>query len=294
MRTRENVKQAYIDLLLSDAVRGQQDESVKAFRRHLEQAQGFYDAGSRARFDVTKALVDLGNAELALVEAESEIDTAKATLLNTLGVTDMDTDFDVAMPSWDISADSGFSDLALQNRADYRAAELRTLSGQSTLKAEARYASPTVTLRGGWNETGSQINNLDAGWNTALSLSVPIVDGGVARARVDVAGAQIQSLLSAQETLRQNIILETRKAELAVKNARAGMRITELTVLQAEENYELAEGRYETGVGSPLELTDALLSLTDARLASYRARYNFNNALINLERATGTEITVAR
>ena len=107
-----------------------------------------------------------------------------------------------------------------------------------------------------------------------------------------MAAAQIQSLAAAQETLRQNIILETRKAELAVKNALESMRITELTVSQAEENYELAEGRYETGVGSPLELTDALMSLTDARLAAYRARYSFNNAVINLEKATGTEITV--
>ena len=54
-------------------------------------------------------------------------------------------------------------------------------------------------------------------------------------------------------------------------------------VAQAEENYSLAEGRYRTGVGDSLALSDALLALTDARLSVYRARYDLQVAQFALE-----------
>jgi outer membrane protein TolC len=306
---RANVKSAYMNLLLCAAVQGQRRESVDAFRRHLEQARGFYEAGSKARFDVTKAEVDLGNAELALVEAESDIDVARASLLNAVGVEPFGKEpFELA-PETDIFSSSPSSgslssgslvsgaafpegdaeSLALEHRADYRAAGLRTLAGKSGLRAEARANSPSVSLRGGWSGGGDDLFSLDTSWNTGLSLSVPIADGGAAAARLEIASAQIRSLEASMESLRQDILLEVRKASLGVKNARERIRITELTVVQAEENYTLAEGRYETGVGSALEITDALLALTDARLSAYRARHDLQIALINLEKATGTE-----
>ncbi|MDR1649993.1 MAG: TolC family protein [Synergistaceae bacterium] len=291
---RANVKSSYMNLLLSSAVRGQRRESVDAFRRHLEQARGFYEAGSKPRFDVTKAEVDLGSAELALLEAESDIDIAQASLLNAIGVEPFGKEpFDVAPETLDISPpgiaglEEAAESLALERRADYRAAGLRALAGKSTLKAEARASSPSVSLRGGWSGGGDDLFALDSSWNTGLSMSIPIVDGGAAAARLEIASAQIRSLEASKESLRQDILLEVRKAALGVKNARERIRVTELTVVQAEENYTLAEGRYETGVGSALEITDALLALTDARLSAYRARHDLQIALISLEKAIG-------
>jgi outer membrane protein TolC len=291
---RASVKTSYMNLLLCAAVRGQRRESVDAFRRHLEQAKGFYEAGSKPRFDVTKAEVDLGNAELALIEAESEIGVARATLLNAMGVEPFGKEpFEIVPETQAASfSDAALSEeaaesLALEYRADYRAAELKTLAGKSSLKAEARANSPSVSLKSGWNGGGDDLFALDSNWNTGLSLSIPIVDGGAAAARLEIASAQVRSLEATKESLRQDILLEVRKALLEVKNARERIRLTELTVAQAEENYTLAEGRYETGVGSALEITDALLALTDARLSAYRAHHDLQIALINLGRAVG-------
>jgi outer membrane protein TolC len=290
-QVRADVKTSYMNLLLCMAVRGQRQESANAFRRHLEQATGFYEVGSKPRFDVTKAEVDLGNAELSLVEAESDIEIARASLLNAMGVEPFGRDPFYVAPE-DVSAAAAISEeeaesLALEHRADYRAAELRTLAGKSSLKAEARSNSPSVSLRGGWSGGGDDLFALDSNWNTGLSLSVPIVDGGASAARLEIASAQVRSLEASKESLRQDILLEVRKASLGVKNARERIRITELTVAQAEENYTLAEGRYETGVGNALEITDALLALTDARLSAYRSRHDLQIALISLEKATG-------
>lgn len=288
---RTNVKAAYMALLLADEVRNQQQESVDAYRKHLEQARGFYEAGSRPKSDVTKAEVDLGNAELALVEAQSSIEIARASLLNAMGVSEeMPIEIESTWRTVPKELEQKAETLALEYRSDYRSAGLQTQAGKATVQSEARYGSPSVTLQGGYSTDGDDLFALESGWNVGLSMNIPIVDGGATKARVAVAKGQVRSLEASQEALRQNILLDVRKALLDVKNSRERIRISELTVKQAEENYDLAEGRYQTGVGSALEITDALVSLTDARLSVYQARNDLQVALISLEQATGVEL----
>ena len=292
LQVRYGVKKAYMDLLLAGEVRGQRKESVDSFRLHLERAKGYYETGLKPKSDVTKAEVDLGNAQLALVEAESNVRVAQAALLNAMGV-DLAGPFEVraedrALPE---SAEGGAEALALEHRQDYEAANRRTLAGKAEVRSAARASSPSLSLRGGYSAGGEEISSLSSEWNVGLSLNVPVVDGGAASARTDIARAQVRSLEAAREALRQNILLEVRKAALNIRNARERIRIAGLTVAQAEENYSLAEGRYRTGVGDSLALSDALLALTDARLSVYRARYDLQVAQFALESAAGVELT---
>jgi outer membrane protein TolC len=297
---RANVKSSYMTLLLSAETAVQKLESARAFEQHLEQAKGFYEVGTKPWYDVTKARVDLGTAQLALVEAESGVEVARAALRNAMGV-GQETLFDVAPVSfdvlgleelWDLLRERGVEELerlALENRPDYRAAELRALAGRATLSAEARSTSPGVSLTGGYNGAGDDVSELEKSWNVGLRMSVPVLDGGAAKARVETARAQLSSLAATREKLRQDISLEVRRAYTEIVKARERVRISELTLANAEENRKLALGRYETGVGDSLEVTDALLSHAAARLENRKARYDFQTALINTEKAIGTE-----
>ena len=60
-----------------------------------------------------------------------------------------------------------------------------------------------------------------------------------------------------------------------------------MLVAQAQENLELAEGRYQAGVGSIVELTDAQAALTSARAQQVRAGYDLATARARLTRAVG-------
>ncbi|NLL37179.1 MAG: TolC family protein [Fretibacterium sp.] len=284
------VKQAYAALLLKLRTQEHREQSVMAHEQRLEQAQGFYDAGSKPWYDVTKARVDLGNAQLALVEAQGSVSLAKKELLNAMGIK-RDEDFSVVPVSFDVPSEllASAPSLALENRPDYRASELSLLGGEASLKAEARGSSPTLSLSGGYSASGSQAFDLTQGWNAGLKMTVPVVDGGEVKAGVAVACAQVRSLEASREQLRQKILLEVGKALVSLENAREQVRISGLTLESAEENCRIAEGRYETGVGAPLEVTDALLNLTEARLAAESAHYALHTAVIELERAVGLE-----
>ncbi|MDR1471647.1 MAG: TolC family protein [Synergistaceae bacterium] len=290
---RAGVKSAYLTLLLNMETARQRKDSVAAFEKHLEQARGFYEAGAKPWYDVTKAEVDLGGAQLSLVEAVSNIQTAKASLANAMGV-GQDEEFEIAVTEMDIlSLPEGAADeaesLALENRSDYIASARRIMAGRSSLSSEARSASPSVSLSGGYDWAGDDIYNLERGWNAGLRLSVPIIDGGAAKARLDTAQAQVISQEASHEKLKQDIMLDVSKAKTDITKALERIRISELTLVNALENRRMAEGRYETGVGDPLEVTDALLSYTDAILANKQAAYDFQMAVINLEKATGVD-----
>jgi outer membrane protein TolC len=289
---RTNVKSSYMTLLLNEETARQRLESVRAFERHLEQAKGFYESGAKPWYDVTKAEVDLGNAQLSLVEADSNIETAKASLLNAMGILQYE-EFNIEQVNLEvadvpeISAETERA--ALENRADYKASEMKILAGQATLKAEARGSSPSVSISGGYNGSGGDIYDLEKGWNAGLRMTIPIVDGGATRARVETARGGIMSLEASHEKLKQDIILEVRRSLTDITKARERIRISEITLVNAEENRKMAVGRYETGVGDPLEVTDALLSYTDAVLSNRQAKYDLQLAIIGLEKAIGVE-----
>jgi outer membrane protein TolC len=290
---RSNVKTAFLTLLLDYEIERQRADSAAAFEQHLEQAKGFYEIGSKPWYDVTKAEVDLGNAQMSLVEASSNIRTAKATLANAMGL-DPSEDFEIGRPGLDIlavpeEAVSSAEELAVENRPDYVASSFKINAGRSSLSAEARSNSPTISLSGGYNGNANDSFDFERGWNTGLKMSAPIVDGGAVKAGVDIARAQVTSLEASHEKLRQDIMLEVSKAKTDIVKARERIRISELTLRNAEENRRLAEGRYETGVGDAMEVTDALVSFTDAQLASKQALYDLQVAIVNLEKATGLE-----
>jgi outer membrane protein TolC len=290
---RSDVKSAFMTLALNKEIAGQRLESVKAFEHHLEQAKGFYEAGSKPWYDVTKAEVDLGNAQLSLVEAESNVRIARASLANAMGI-DQREEIDIAPTDLDILAapdgiEAEAANLALENRPDYKASEMKIMAGRSGLSAEARSNSPTVSLSGGYDGSGEDAFGLGMGWNTGIRMSIPIIDGGASKAKIDVARAQVTSLESSHEKLRQDITLEVSKAATDLAKARERIRISGLTLASAEENRKMAVGRYETGVGDPLEVTDAILSYTDAVLSSKQAMHDLQAAIINLEKATGVE-----
>ena len=64
-----------------------------------------------------------------------------------------------------------------------------------------------------------------------------------------------------------------------------------LGLKQAKENYDLSAGRYEVGVGNPIELKDAQVQYQNAQLTYYQTMCDYNNARATLEKAIGKNIS---
>jgi outer membrane protein TolC len=104
---------------------------------------------------------------------------------------------------------------------------------------------------------------------------------------VEEARANLEVAKANEEYIRQGIRFDVEQAYYNLKDAREGIVLAEVTVKQAQENRELAQGRYAAGVGNTIEVTDALVAEINAKTAYINALYSYRLAIANLEKAMG-------
>jgi outer membrane protein TolC len=285
-----NVKQAYYGVLAAIRNVAVAAESVKQFQLHLEQAKGFFEAGTKPKFDVTKAQVDLGNAKLNLITAENSLKISRVVLNNAMGVPDApeyEIEDNLNFLKYEITFDKAL-ETAYANRPDLKSIVSTRQAAESSIDLAVKDYYPTVSGIAAYNWAGEKFP-LEHGWEVDVILSFPLFNGFLTKYQVEESKANLNVIRANEETLRQGVLLDIQQAYLNLQQAEEKIGTAELNVKQAEENLEIASGRYAAGVGNPIELTDAEVSLINAKTAYNQALYDHKVALASLERAMGAK-----
>jgi len=126
-----------------------------------------------------------------------------------------------------------------------------------------------------------------------ISLSIPLFDGGLARARVEQAQASRAVAEADFAASAEQVELQVRSAYLNLTQAQARARVADAAMVQAQEAYRLAQLRYSIGVSqasvvSPqLELALATAALTNAANQRTNASIDILLAKAQLDFAVG-------
>lgn len=286
-----DVKQAYFDLLAARRLRDVAEDVLRSNQRQLEQARGRYEVGFSTKLDVTRSEVLEANAELDLLTARNAVLVAEQALRNAMGLTEP-LDFDpidiLEARPFEIE-EARALEIALENRPEL--ASVRALRRAAEEDAAARWKEHLPDLTGGANiDWSGSSTPLRDSWNLAATVSIPIFSGGLIDARVGEARANALSLGFEEQALAQDVALEVRRAVLELGRAREAIGVSERARAQARENLELAEGRYEAGVGNVIELVDAQVQRASGEAEYVRSLYAFQTAVAELERAIGQEV----
>ena len=177
--------------------------------------------------------------------------------------------------------------IAMNDRADYKKIQHTLKQRELEIKVAARSNSPTVTGSVGSDLSKREGSNATRDYNAALSVNIPIEDGGLMKAKVEQARAQLEQDMAEEESLRNTITHDVKSAAFSLSNAMERAKSSEKSVQYAEENLTLAHGRYEVGVGDALEVSDAVKALADSRYALYQAVYDAQTARADLDLALG-------
>jgi TolC family type I secretion outer membrane protein len=282
------VKQAYFGLLSAGRNRDVSRETVEQFRQHLDQAKAFFEVGTKPKFDVTKAEVDLSNARLALIRAENALRLGRVVLSNAMGLPQA-PEYEVVdeLASGQVTVDlTEVLRRAYERRPDLKAIAVRRKSLEQSIELAKKGYYPSITGNAGYVWGGNDLP-LNQGWNVGAQLNVPLFNGFLTRYQVVEAQANLDVLKANETLLMQTVDQDVKQAWLNLREAAERITATEVTVRQAEENLELANGRYGAGVGSPIEVTDALVALSNARTAQISALYDYKVAQSSLEKAAG-------
>jgi len=283
-----SVKQAYYGVVQAKYTRRVAEDTVKQTQQHLEQAKGFFEVGTRPKFDVTKAEVDVSNAKLNLIRNENALRIAIVTLNNAMGIPDAPEyllDENLSFEKYETTLEDALSK-AYKNRPDLQSVLVKRQAAESSINLARTGYYPVLTGSAGYSWSGEQFP-LEHGWNAGATLSFPLFSGFHTKYQVEEARAGLNILRANEESLRQTIFLEVQQAYLYLRAAEEAIPTAKLGVEQAQENLDIANGRYTAGVGNPIEVTDAEVALNNARTAHIQALYDYKIAQASIEKAMG-------
>ena len=284
-----SVKQAYYAVIQTARNRKVADESVGQYKQHLDQARGFFDVGTKPRYDVITAEVNLSNAKLNLITADNALKIARVNLNNAMGVPDAPVytvEDSLAFIKYKITLDDALSK-AMANRPDIKSLALRRRAVEASVQLAKTGYYPALTGSTSYNWQGGTGLPLESEWNVGVTLSFPIFSGFLTKHQVEEAVSNLNVARANEEALRLSVVLDVQQSYLNLKQAEDSIDTADLAVKQATENLDIANGRYAAGVGNPIEVTDAQIVYSNAKLAYIQALTNYNVAHASLLKAMG-------
>ena len=291
-----DVKQTYYNVLRAEAQREVADKSVQAAEEHLRIAQVQFKAGVSARFDVIRAEVDVANNKQNLISTTNAVMIATSVLNNTLGI-DVNAPTKVqnvaltvrsAVPEGDIGRNT---EIAYKSRPEVLQSQVTVKLNQQAVNLNKRGLWPTLvgSATSGWSGSGGLASPTEFPWTAGLMLNIPIWDGGATKAKVEQSKSDLDIAGFQLEQLKLGVALEVRSQLLNLNEAAERVSTAAENVKQAEEALRLAQVRYQSGISTAVEVTDAEVSLRLTRMIEVNANFDYLVALARLERAVGAE-----
>lgn len=299
-----NVELAYYTLLGAQRLQAALQSAVQAAQGSVEATQARRAAGLATLGEAAQAEAARGQAQLQLIQATAATHVAQGTLANAVGIA-------VTTPLWlddgegaatddaDTQAliagvpDAQWLDIARRSRADLAALDAQVLQGEAQVAATQAAGRPSLSLSAAaarrWGSDGSG----SATQQVALTLSIPIFDGGLVRAQTQAARARVQALTAQRDQQRQAVDLEVWQSLQTFESSAAAVASARALLRSAAVAEDAARERYGAGVGTVLELLVAQSTAAQARVSLVQARYDGQMALTKLGYALGAGLAAS-
>ncbi len=270
---------AYFSALRAAAVLQVAQQTVAARQTVADQVQALAAANLKSGLDVSFANVNLSDAKLLLLGARNDLRAAYADLSTALGNRDQQT-YQLTEPAspGEPPADAApLIQASLQARPDAQAARADYNAALRFTEAEADLKKPTVTALASVGVVPERAEQLrDRYLAAGVNVSVPIFNGHLFSARQSEAEFRAQAQAQTLRSLENRIAHDVTTALLNADTAFQRLALTAELVQQATLALDLAQARYNLGLSSIVELSQAQLNLTAAQIAGSSAKFDYD------------------
>jgi len=313
-RTRDelvfNVSSTFYGILSQEKVIASVKFSVQAMQEQQRKVAKMVEVAKAARVDLLRTEVRVADLVQSLEKETNILELQKRLLANLMGL-----DFNTAQLKF--AGNLTFEKVnyrpeqlvpqALEQRPDFLAAKKR-LESQARKVDVARAARwPNVNLVGSYGVRGSGVFGVyddrfikratnrgpfyDDDGNIALTLSLPVFEGGSITAKVK---EEFSALAAAQERLRKLNLQVRQEVEAAILDINSNserVRALEKSLEQARESLRIETLKYNLGSGIITDVLDAQTALLLTETTYYRALADFHTSLARLKLAVGGKLS---
>jgi outer membrane protein len=257
----------------------------------------------KSALDLSFADVNLSQAKLLLLDAQNNVDSTIAALTAVLGfdkqinyeLADETTSLPLPPPDVDVMINT-----AMLQRPDLQALTYSQQAAEKFHRAQRDQLLPTISALGIAGVTPVRPDCFGGGcfptyfissWYGAIgvNMSVPIFNGFLFTAEASEANNREKAAAENTRDLRDQVVRDVRTAWLATNTAFQRVGVAAELAKQADLSLNLAQGRYQLGLGSIVELSQAQLQQTDAAIGYVNARYQYRLSLSTLNFEIGTK-----
>jgi outer membrane protein len=271
--------------------------TVNARQTVDQQVTALTNSKLKSTLDQSFADVNLSQAKLLLLDARNQYDAAMASLNEVLGATS-DTQFrliDDPEPPIPIAASpDDVIAMALRQRPDLLA--LRDAHDAEVRFARAQHDQLLPTISGlgivgatPWAPNTAGNVYFPQNWYGAagVNIGIPIFDGFRFRAKASEADLRASAAAEQDRDLEDRIVRDVRITWLTMQTAQQRMAVTAELLKQANTALDLAQTRYNLGLSSIVELSQAQLQQTQAQIDDANARFDYEADLAALRFQSG-------
>lgn len=311
----ENVSKAYYAVIINSERIKLFDSNIARVDSLLRSTKAFNANGFVESIDVDRTEVTLNNL-LAERDKFVSIQELGFNLLKFQMNYPLEMDIAVTGVIDDLKVDRDISFLAQDwdytTRIEYSI--LETNRDLQTLNIKSKYSEGLPSLVGFADfGMGTQSNNIGGIFKTnsnldeteflgpdkwyptssfGISLSVPIFSGLQRNYRIQQEKLAALKIENSFISLKQGISLEIKQGTLTYENALRSLDTQNRNMELADKIAKVTKVKYEQGVGSSLEVTDAEGALREAQINYYNALYDALVSRIDLVKAYGKINTI--
>ena len=268
-----NARIAFFDLRRAQDLLEIANENLHEFEVHLDQVRVMAGLGTRIRYDITKAEVDLGNARLESLNASNTLLIARATLGRALGLTEElpcePATALITLPPIPEDRETLYR-LGRQNNPDLIALQDQIDAASAFVDFTIADLRPDLSLSADVSWNGSAFP-LKQNWSFGPSIDWSLFNGWRKTSAVDAAVANLQASRARIADREQQLFQDLITALTQIHTARTQAEVAELVVCSARESLDLVQARYRVGLATAVELTDAEVAVAQARTQQVQA-----------------------
>jgi outer membrane protein len=267
-------------------------QRVERARQQLDFARTRLELGTATASDELQAGIELANAELAELEAESAQRAAALALARVMGVEEEVQPAPGELPS----SAPPLPPLAVLVERAQRSSPSVLAADASRKSARAQRLSamtpylPSIRLTGGYDWFSYQFPPGQQSWSMRIYASFPVFNGFQREAALERAAAQVDVAEAQARDARIAARARVETARHAVELAERRVRISDRTLALAQENLRVQEERYRIGNATILELEASQVALAEAEVAAVRARQALGGSVAELEAVLGQKL----
>jgi outer membrane protein len=289
------VNQAYFETLRAQALVKVAQQTVAARQLLADQVTALFNNKLRSELDVSFVDVSVSQAKLLLLQAQDQVQGAFAAMTRALGAQQAAV-YELADEPLPPSPPPNPEDLvtqAIANRPELASLQMSRDAAYRLEHAEKDLSYPTASLVGvgGYMPYIDQITLPHAipgeYEGVAVNIQIPILNGGLFKARRQEAHFRA---LEADQRLRDEaeaIARDVRTAWSSSTVAYQRLDVTAQLLRQATLALDLAQGRYNLGLSTIVELTQGQLNVTAAEIDNLSAKYDYQSQYATLQYVLG-------